>query len=32
MTKQDVDYLIPRLRSAIEATMEDLIEEGYLSA
>ena len=32
MTKKDVDYLVPRLRSAIEATMEDLIEEGYLSA
>ena len=32
MTKQDVDYLIPRLRSAIEATMVDLIKEGYLSA
>ncbi len=32
MTKQDVDYLMPRLRKAIEATMEDLITEGYLSA
>ena len=32
MTKKDVDYLVPRLRSAIEATMEDLIKEGYLPA
>ena len=28
MTKQDVDYLVPRLRKAIEATMEDLKNEG----
>ncbi len=32
MSKEDVDYLIPRLRRAIEATMADLVEEGYLAA
>ena len=28
MTKQDVDYMVPRLRKSIEATMEDLRNEG----
>lgn len=32
MTKKDVDFVVPRLRKAIEATMEDLKKEGYLSA
>ncbi len=32
MTKDDVDFVVPRLRKAIEATMEDLRQEGYLSA
>ena len=30
MTKDDVDFLIPRLRQAIISTMEDLQEEGLL--
>jgi adenosylmethionine-8-amino-7-oxononanoate aminotransferase len=32
MSKKDVDYVVPRLREAIEATMADLVQEGYLSA
>ena len=32
MTKKDVDFIIPRLRKAIELTMSDLREEGYLAA
>ncbi|MDX1498858.1 MAG: aminotransferase [Woeseiaceae bacterium] len=32
MTKDDVDYIVPRLRQAIELTMADLNEEGYLPA
>jgi adenosylmethionine-8-amino-7-oxononanoate aminotransferase len=32
MTKKDVDYIIPRLRKAIELTVADLKEEGYLPA
>jgi adenosylmethionine-8-amino-7-oxononanoate aminotransferase len=31
MTKKDVDYVVPRLRKAIEATMKDLQKEGLLS-
>ena len=31
MTKADVDYVVPRLRKAIEATMEDLENEGLLT-
>jgi len=30
MTRSDVDYIIPRLRTAIELTIEDLTAEGYL--
>jgi adenosylmethionine-8-amino-7-oxononanoate aminotransferase len=30
MSKEDVDYLIPRLRTAIELTIADLKTEGYL--
>ena len=30
MSKEDVDFLISRLRQAIELTMEDLKAEGYL--
>jgi len=32
MTKKDVDFLVPRLRKAIELTIVDLEAEGYLSA
>ena len=32
MSKKDVDYIVPRLRKAIELTMEDLKAEGYLPA
>jgi adenosylmethionine-8-amino-7-oxononanoate aminotransferase len=32
MTKDDVDFIIPRLRKAIELTVQDLQEEGYLPA
>jgi len=32
MTKEDVDYVVPRLRQAIELTIEDLKAEGYLPA
>jgi putrescine aminotransferase len=32
MTKKDVDFLVPRLRKAIELTMDDLRAEGYLPA
>ncbi|MDH5344116.1 MAG: aminotransferase class III-fold pyridoxal phosphate-dependent enzyme, partial [Gammaproteobacteria bacterium] len=32
MTKADVDYIVPRLRQAIEWTIADLREEGYLPA
>ena len=32
MTKQDVDFIIPRLRKAIEITIDDLRQEGHLSA
>lgn len=32
MTKADVDYMIPRLRRAIELTIVDLKAEGYLAA
>ena len=32
MTKEDVDYIVPRLRRAIERTMADLRDEGYLPA
>jgi putrescine aminotransferase len=31
MTKDDVDYVVARLRKAIERTTEDLREEGYLA-
>jgi putrescine aminotransferase len=30
MSKEDVDYIVPRLRKAIERTMKDLIAEGHL--
>lgn len=30
MSKEDVDYVVPRLRQAIEMTMQDLKEEGVL--
>jgi adenosylmethionine-8-amino-7-oxononanoate aminotransferase len=30
MTKDDVDFVVPRLRKAIEATMDDLEKEGIL--
>ena len=29
MTEKDVDYIVPRLRTAIEMTMDDLKNEGY---
>ncbi|MDH3531691.1 MAG: aminotransferase [Gammaproteobacteria bacterium] len=32
MSKKDVDYILPRLRKAIELTMADLKAEGYLPA
>ena len=32
MTKKDVDFIIPRLRKAIELTMADLRQEGHLAA
>ena len=32
MTKEDVDFIIPRLRRAIELTMDDLRAEGFLAA
>jgi adenosylmethionine-8-amino-7-oxononanoate aminotransferase len=32
MTKKDVDYVVPRLRQAIELTMADLRTEGFLAA
>ncbi len=32
MTKADVDYIVPRLRAAIEMTIVDLKEEGHLAA
>ena len=32
MSKKDVDYVMPRLRKAIELTMDDLAEEGLLPA
>ncbi len=32
MTKADVDYIVPRLRAAIEMTIADLKEEGYMAA
>jgi adenosylmethionine-8-amino-7-oxononanoate aminotransferase len=32
MTKDDVDFIIPRLRKAIEMTVEDLRAEGHLPA
>jgi len=32
MTKDEVDYIVPRLRQAIEWTIDDLREEGYLAA
>jgi adenosylmethionine-8-amino-7-oxononanoate aminotransferase len=31
MTKDDVDYVVSRLRQAIERTTEDLRQEGYLA-
>ena len=30
MSKEDVDYVVRRLRKAIELTMQDLKAEGYL--
>jgi adenosylmethionine-8-amino-7-oxononanoate aminotransferase len=32
MTKDDVDFVVPRLRAAIEATIDELRDEGYLAA
>ena len=32
MTKEDVDYVVKRLRRAIERTIDDLRREGYLPA
>ncbi len=32
MSKDDVDFMMPRLRKAIELTMNDLRAEGYLRA
>jgi adenosylmethionine-8-amino-7-oxononanoate aminotransferase len=32
MTKEDVDYVVSRLRQAIERTMDDLRKEGFLAA
>jgi len=32
MTKSDVDYVVSKLRQAIQLTIEDLREEGYLPA
>ena len=32
MTRGDVDYVVSRLRTAIEKTTDDLHQEGYLAA
>jgi adenosylmethionine-8-amino-7-oxononanoate aminotransferase len=32
MTRDDVDFVVPRLREAIEVTIEELRDEGYLPA
>jgi adenosylmethionine-8-amino-7-oxononanoate aminotransferase len=32
MTKDDVDFVVPRQRAAIEATIDELRDEGYLAA
>jgi len=32
MTKEDVDFIILRLRKAIELTMDDLKAEGIMTA
>ena len=32
MTREEVDFMMPRLRKAIELTMDDLKEEGYLQS
>jgi adenosylmethionine-8-amino-7-oxononanoate aminotransferase len=30
MTRDDVDFVVPRLREAIEVTIDELRDEGYL--
>ena len=32
MTRDDVDYMVPRLRAAIETTIDELRDEGHLAA